>query len=759
MMLKRIINTLLVLVVGMTMTYGQNFGGFGNGTVTEEPKETTINDVSKNWKVSIEPKNPKVGETAKVIIKFDPIDTWYIYGSNFDKDCGPQLTTIKINKLEGASKKGVLQSPKAKMGYSDIFECDYSKYTHDAYFVQEIVIEKEGQISFEGKLAFQMCSDKYHTCLNFDKALKASAKAEKGNSKKEVTVITPKEPEAGDKGNKDDEPENVSSSTQCCDTLQALLNEINAKIGAGSEANSSAGVEDCVIPRRAGFDDIEVNTIKEVEQKQTFGDIIWLGLLAFIGGLLTLITPCVFPLIPMTVSFFTKSSESKGSGVGKAIIYGVSIIVIYVIFGLITSLTLGENAASVIAVHWLPNTIFFLIFILFAFSFLGAYDLTLPSKWVNGADKQADKGGLVGIFFMALTLVLVSFSCTGPIASSFLIGFANGNLLMPVFGMFCYAFGMALPFVIFAFFPSVMKKLPQSGGWLNSVKVVFGLLEFAFAFKFLSQVDLAQGWGLLDRDVFLAIWIGTFGTMFLYLIGKIKFPHDSELKHIGVFRGVFAVLVLSFTMYLVPGMWGAPLKPLAGILPPLQTQDFDLNKIGQASGYDEMEICETPLYESDKLHLPHGLKGFFDVRQALCCAKAQGKPIFVDYTGHTCGNCREVEAKVWSDPKVLKLLNENFVILSLYGDDNNVKILEPYKNKKGEDVTTLGEQTTDFMTRFFKENGKPSYTIIGINEAKSSESKVVLDEMVKERMHYTSNIPDYVKFLEEGMKEFKVRNK
>ena len=355
---------------------------------------------------------------------------------------------------------------------------------------------------------------------------------------------------------------------------------------------------------------------------------------------------------------------------------------------------------------------------------------------------------------MALTLVLVSFSCTGPIASSFLIGFANGNLLMPVFGMFCYALGMALPFVIFAFFPSVMKKLPQSGGWLNSVKVVFGLLEFAFAFKFLSQVDLALGWGLLDRDVFIAIWIGTFGTMFLYLIGKIKFPHDSELKFIGVFRGVFAVLILSFSVYLIPGMWGAPLKPLAGILPPMQTQDFNLNTIGQNHA-NEIEICETPLYESDKLHLPHGLKGFFDVRQALCCAKAQGKPIFIDCTGHTCGNCREVEARVWSDPKVLKLLNENFVILSLYGDDDNVKIIEPYKDQEGKLIETLGEQTTDFMTRFFKENGKPTYTIIGINEVKSSESKVVLDEIVSERMHYTTSVDDYVKFLEDAIKEFR----
>ncbi len=714
-----------------------------------------LNEVSTNWTTHFEPKEAQIGDTVKLVITFEMIDSWYVYGSErFSKEClemGPSLTKFTPESIAGLKPLGKLTSSKAKKKYSDIFMCDYTKYAHKALFEQYYIIQKEGVHPSEGTINCQICSDEKHICLDFSKKLSASITGLKRIKKTSIISIPENQVEVSKNGdiNKkattDLEPEN----TICCDSLQKIIANTQVK---ELSLVASAELKKCDIPRRAGFDDIKVNLVKKTdsEKKQSF---LLLMILAFAGGLLTLITPCVFPLIPMTVSYFTKSD--KGSGVYKAIIYGLSIIAIYVSFGLITSILLGENAANIIAAHWLPNIIFFAIFMVFAFSFLGAFEITLPNSWVNSADKQADKGGFVGIFFMAFTLVLVSFSCTGPIASSFLIGAANGNFLGPILGMLAYSFGLALPFVLFSFFPSVLNKLPKSGGWLNSVKVVFGLLEFAFAFKFLSQVDLVQGWGLLDRDVYLSIWIATFGVMFLYLIGKIKFSHDSELKGIGVFRGVLAIVVLSFTIYLIPGMWGAPLKPLAGLLPPIHTQDFNLSE-SSSSRYAEVEICETPLY-GEKVHLPHGLKGFFDVRQALCCAKSQGKPLFVDFTGHTCSNCREVEAKVWSDPKVLKLLNENYVILSLYGDDET-KIIEPY-TKNGNQITTLGEQSTDFVTTFLKANGKPTYSVMGINEIQSSKDNlIVLDELVPQQ-HYTSDVDEYVKFLESGITVFNDANK
>ncbi|MCK5339158.1 MAG: thioredoxin family protein, partial [Bacteroidales bacterium] len=354
--------------------------------------------------------------------------------------------------------------------------------------------------------------------------------------------------------------------------------------------------------------------------------------------------------------------------------FGISIVFIYTVIGTVIALTLGVNFANWLSTHWLPNVLFFLIFVIFAASFFGMFEITLPSWMISSSDKRAEKGGISGPFFMAFTLVLVSFSCTGPLVGSILVKSATGAWLEPIIGMLGFSLAFALPFALFAFFPSWLNKMPKSGGWLNSVKVVLGFLELALGLKFLSIADQTYHWGLLDREVYLAIWIVIFVLMGFYLLGKIKFAHDSEVKFIGVPRLAFVIITFSFVVYLIPGMFGAPLKFLSGDLPRAQTHDFDINAIVRENvkmiaPYDDTPAtCETAKYH-EFLHLPHGLEGYFDYEQALSCAKTLNKPLFIDFTGHGCVNCREMEANVWADTKVLKRLQEDYIVVALYVDD------------------------------------------------------------------------------------------
>ena len=348
-------------------------------------------------------------------------------------------------------------------------------------------------------------------------------------------------------------------------------------------------------------------------------------------------------------------------------LYGLSIILIYTVIGSALAPLMGPETANHLSTEWIPNLIFFLVFVVFALSFFGLFEITLPSGFVNSIDKKADRGGLIGVFFMAFTLVLVSFSCTGPIVGSILVASAGGEVLKPVMGMFAFSLAFAVPFTLFAVFPGWLNSLPKSGGWLNSVKVVLGFLELALAFKFLSIADQAFHWGILDRDVNIAIWIVIFTLMGFYLLGKIRLPHDSASESISVPRLILAIATFTFVIYLIPGLWGAPLKALAGYLPPMSTHDFDLLSLNRQAD-ENYTLCEDPKY-GDFLHLPHGLKGYFDYDQALACAREQGKPLFIDFTGHGCTNCREMEAVVWSHPEVLRRLKEDYVIAALYVDD------------------------------------------------------------------------------------------
>ncbi|RED98939.1 protein-disulfide reductase DsbD family protein [Marinoscillum furvescens] len=470
-------------------------------------------------------------------------------------------------------------------------------------------------------------------------------------------------------------------------------------------------------------------------------------LVAFLAGLAALLTPCVFPMIPMTVTYFTGKDHHKKGRFFNSFFYGISIIVIYSLIGVVLAPFMGPETANDLATGWLPNVIFFVVFVLFALSFFGLFEITLPHKWVNSVDAMGDKGGLVGIFFMALTLVLVSFSCTGPIVGSILVESAGGLALKPVLGMAAFSAAFAIPFTLFALFPNWLNSLPKSGGWLNSVKVVLGFVELALAFKFLSIADQAYHWQILDREIYLAIWIVIFGMMGFYLLGKIKLASDSESNKVSVPRLILAMITFTFVIYLIPGMFGAPLKALAGYLPPMSTHDFNLlsSTYGPHVAEDLDERCEQPLYD-DFLEWPHGLQGYFDYEQALSCAQATNKPIFVDFTGHGCVNCREMEARVWSEPEVLSRLRQDFVLLALYVDDKTELPSEQWytSDYDGKVKKTIGKQNADFQITSFQNNAQPFYVIL------SPEG-----ELLVEPTAYDLNVGNFVSFLDSGKQAFK----
>lgn len=475
--------------------------------------------------------------------------------------------------------------------------------------------------------------------------------------------------------------------------------------------------------------------------------------LSILAGFAGILTPCVFPMIPMTVAFFSRGDISRGKSLAQAIIFGLSIIIIYTSIGLIVSLTsAGADFAGNISTHWIPNSIFFLLFIAFAASFFGMFELILPNKLLNKADKQADKGGLIAAFFMGLTTVLVSFSCTGPIVGALLVEAAGGEVIEPVLGMFGFSLAFALPFTLFAIFPSWINSLPKSGGWLNSIKVVLGFIVLAFSLKFVSTIDQGYHLGIMSRDIYIALWIVIFILMGFYLLGKIKFAHDSDVPYLSVPRLVLVLATFTFVVYLIPGLFGAQLKPISGLLPPKEAQKFDISSIALQTSLSPVTmganktniLCENPKY-ADFLHLPYGLTGYFDYRQGLACAKALNKPVLLDFKGHACSNCKEVEAKVWSDPEVLKRLKEDFVIIALYIDDRTKLPEDEWitSDYDGKIKKTIGKKNADFQISRFKINSQPYYVILDHKE-----------NVLVPPMAYNLNIKEYNDFLDTGLKKF-----
>lgn len=473
-----------------------------------------------------------------------------------------------------------------------------------------------------------------------------------------------------------------------------------------------------------------------------------------IGGFAAFLMPCIYPMVPLTVSFFTKQSGTRAKGIGNALLYGLFIIVIYVALGMLVTLIFGASALNEAASSGWFNFLFFLIIVVFAISFLGAFEITLPSRFVNKVDEKSNRGGLLGLFFMSFTLALVSFSCTGPIIGYLLVeAVSEGAMLGPAVGMLGFSVALAVPFMIFAFFPFLLKEMPKSGGWLNTVKVSLGFLELALAFKFLSNVDLAYHWGILDREIFLALWIVIFGLFGIYLLGKLRFSGDSEVKQLSVPRLFFAIAVLSFTIYMIPGMWGAPLKALSAWLPPSTTQDFNLHQSSISGGrfmtFDASDETDSrnvvKKYKSDRHQAPHGLDAFYDYDQALEFAKKVNKPVLVDFTGWTCVNCRKMEESVWPDPTVLRLLNEEFVIASLYVDDRTMlEESDRYVSEfSGKSIRWVGQKWSDLQASRFGTNAQPYYVIV------DTEGRQLVPAQA-----YNEDIPNYIRFLESGLAEF-----
>ncbi len=469
---------------------------------------------------------------------------------------------------------------------------------------------------------------------------------------------------------------------------------------------------------------------------------------AILWGFAALLTPCVFPMVPMTVSFFIKGSQSPAQGRFRATMYGFFIIALYVLpiaaLILISNFAGGTNVTNDIfnwlSTHWIPNLIFFAIFMIFAASFFGAFEITMPSALVNKSDAGAEKGGLLGIFFMALTLVLVSFSCTGPIVGTVIISSTSGgNIWMPILTMAAFATAFALPFTLLAWFPSMLKNMPKSGGWLNSVKVVLGFIEIALGLKFLMTADQTYHWGLLDREIYLAIWIVTFALLGLYLLGKLRFAHDDKMETLSVKRLVMAILVFSFVVYLIPGMFGAPLKGISGYLPPMSTQDFQID--GKVKNHN------TQVKYGDFLHIPNNLEGYFDLDEAIAAAKEQNKPIFVDVTGHACNNCREMESYVWSDTKVTRLMSEEYIVCALYVDDKTpIEEADYYTNENGIEMRELGRKNAAIAIDRWGINAQPGYVLL-TPDGKSMVSP--------KTMSYDREISHFVEFLETGLNNHK----
>ncbi len=483
-------------------------------------------------------------------------------------------------------------------------------------------------------------------------------------------------------------------------------------------------------------------------KKKKSGDTsLWAAFLGgFGGGLIALLTPCVFPMIPMTVSFFTKRARSRKKGIRDALIYALSIIGIYVSLGLLVTLASGDaQALNQLSANIWFNLAFFLIFIVFGISFLGAFEITLPSSFVNKIDRASDKGGLLGIFFMAFTLSLVSFSCTGPIVGTALVQALSIGIKGPLFVMLGFSIALALPFALFAMFPGWLSSLPKSGGWLNSVKVVMGLLEFALAMKFLSNVDLSYHWGILTREVFLAIWIVCFSMIGFYLLGKLKFSHDSDVKHISVPRVIFAIITFSFVIYMVPGLWGAPVKALSGILPPSY---YSENTAYFSGSGNSGNVTDTLPAGVDPEHCPHNLSCFHDYDLALAYAKKQGKPLFVDFTGYNCANCRRMEDNVWPEPSVLNQLRNDYVVVSLYCDDK-AKLPEnlKYTTKEGVNIKSWGNKWSQLQIDRYGSNAQPLYVLLDTNE------KMLTDSAYSTTM----DVEEYAKYLKDGVTEFKKR--
>lgn len=670
----------------------------------------------------------KTGDEVELVFKAAITSNWYMYTFGFDPECGPIPLEIIIEPDNAFDLVGDLVAVKDKGKHDENFDCDVRYFDGTGEFRQKIRLLKPGQLKVKASFEGQACSNISGQCVQIDGDLFFPDITISGAAEKPVSIPKADVPDANNTPQKA-ETTRIEKNGQIQE--KNLLNPLPtdtaavAAIETGIAASNSGPILDPALV-----------------QEDPDGASFWgFFLLAFVAGLAALLTPCVFPMIPMTVSYFTAPGRTRF----QALLYGLSIIVIYTLIGAALAPLMGPETANHLSTEWLPNILFFLVFMIFGLSFLGLFDINLPGTFVTKVDRQADRGGLIGVFFMAFTLVLVSFSCTGPIVGSILVSSAGGEFVKPIIGMFGFSLAFAIPFTTFAFFPRWLSSLPKSGGWLNSVKVVLGFIEIALAFKFLSIADQAFHWRLLDREINIAIWIVVAFLIGAYLMKFFRLPGDTgkdmEDKRVSVPRLMLAMIAFTFTVYLIPGMWGAPLKALAGYLPPLYTHDFDL--VTAARDEPGSNTCEEPKY-ADFLHLPHGLSGYFDYDQAIACARKLNKPLFIDFTGHGCTNCREMEAVVWSDPQVLQRLREDYVVVALYVDDKTEKPeSEWYTAQDGKLKKTIGKQNADLQITKLNNNAQPFYVLVGKDE-----------RVLVSPYGYDRSAAKFAEFLDEGKKRF-----
>lgn len=645
--------------------------------------------------VSFKTELNKVSDDVAEIVFTAKIDPgWHIYSTDLG-DGGPISASFNIDKITGAHVDGkLLPVGNEQAVYDKLFGMDVRYFEKEAKFVQRIRLEG-GTYRIEGYLEYAACNDQ--NCL---------PPSEESFMFTGTADIAAAEGEATEDEAEDEEKEESSAE--------------NEETTESSVADSQSPT----IGDQSSWWQPVISELRAFGESAGTVDRSWLYIFftGFIGGLLALFTPCVWPIIPMTVSFFLKRSKDKKKGIADAMTYGLAIVVIYVALGLLVTLLFGASALNALSTNAIFNIFFFLMLVVFAISFFGAFEITLPSSWSNAVDSKAEKTtGLLSIFLMAFTLALVSFSCTGPIIGFLLVEVStSGSIVAPAIGMLGFAIALALPFTLFALFPAWLKQMPKSGGWMNVIKVSLGFIELAFALKFLSVADLAYGWRILDRETFLALWIVLFALLGVYLLGKIKFPHDDDDTHVSVPRFFLALASLAFAVYMVPGLWGAPLKAVSAFAPPLYTQDFNLYKNEVRAQFDDYDL-------------------------GMEYAKRVGKPVMLDFTGYGCVNCRKMELAVWTDPTVGGLMNDDYVLITLYVD-NKTKLSKPIKvveNGKERTLRTLGDKWSYLQRVKFGANAQPFYVLID-NEGKPLNKSYAYDE----------DVAKYVDFLQTGLRNY-----
>lgn len=642
------------------------------------------------WTTSVE----KISEKEYILKAEATIQSgWHLYGQYIEEG-GPSATAFTFkNPKKNFELINKTTEDKGHEVVDKIFNMKIKYFEDKALFTQKIKFTSDEIINIAADVEFMVCDDS--NCLP---------------------------------------PTTEELSFKFPNAKKAVAQEGNAKTDT---TQSSSGETVSVQNSAVKTPIVSTEPIKKVPSKGLLG----IFLIAFLSGFAALLTPCVFPMIPMTVSFFTKQSKTKAAGIRNALIYGFSIIIIYVLLGSIVTAVFGADSLNALSTNVWFNIIFFILLVVFACSFLGAFEIMLPNALANKVDSQADRGGLIGIFFMALALAIVSFSCTGPIVGTLLVEAASKGGIAPIIGMLGFSSAIALPFALFAAFPGWLNSLPKSGGWLNTVKVVLGFLELALAFKFLSNADLVLQSHLLEREVFLAIWIAVFGVLSFYLFGKITLPHDSPINHISVGRLSFGLLVLTFTIYLIPGLWGAPLKIISGFPPPMHYSESP-NGLGQSNGQGEKSASDLP---DGAEYGAQNIITFHDYERGMEFAKKEGKPVLLDFTGYACVNCRKMEELVWSDPKVLGVLKNDLVLISLYVDDKKeLPENEQYISETtGKKIKTIGNKWSDLQIKKYKANAQPYYVIVDHNS-----SNLVAPSA------YNPDIENYYNWLKDGIGNF-----